>query len=79
VSSPEEGACDMYWNEQNLDPNHLEQEEVKEGRCCISYLSLSLRSLDCIFSVAGIIFSQKLFFSFASIYHSLEQSRYVIY
>jgi hypothetical protein len=41
VSSPEEGACDIYWNEQNLDPDHLDQEEAKEGRCCISSLSLS--------------------------------------
>jgi hypothetical protein len=41
VSSVEEGACDMYWNAKNLDLDHLEQEEAKEGRFCISTLSLS--------------------------------------
>jgi hypothetical protein len=31
----------IYWNEQNLDLDHRDQEEAKEGRCCISSLSLS--------------------------------------
>ena len=31
----------MYQNEKNLDPDDLKQEEAKEGRFCISSLSLS--------------------------------------
>jgi hypothetical protein len=65
VSSIEEGACDIYWNEKNLDTDHLDQEEAKEGRCCISSLSLSpFWITDSPFQV--LLFSQNLLFSFTS-------------
>jgi hypothetical protein len=70
-SCPEEGACDVHWNEQNLDLDHLDEEEAKEGRCSLS-LSLSppLWIADSPFQV--LLFSQKCFFSFVSVYNSFE-------